>query len=260
MLPYLTEHHGNPSSIHASGDARGRASTRRARRSRPRIGAKAARDRLHRRRHRGRQPRRQGRRVGGERAGPPRRHQRRRAQGRAQQLRRSSSARASRSPTCRWTDTAASIRPTLPRRITDRTTLVSIMAANNEVGTAPADGRDRRHLPRAQGAASTSTRCSPPRSRRRRRTPGRRPASASRRTSSAGRRGSARCTCARGRRCCRSSRADPRSGSAGPGPRTSPGSSASRAAVRTGRTERADGRRSRSGIGCIGRPDSRSTA
>ena len=109
-----TEHLGNPSSIHASG--------RRARQgldeAREEIAARdrrqAARDRLHLRRHRGRQPRPQGRRLGASARG---RHVVTSAVEHKAVLRCRGDARAPglrRSPTCRWTDTAGSIRTTWP--------------------------------------------------------------------------------------------------------------------------------------------------
>ena len=136
MLPYLTEHFGNPSSVHRHRRA-ARAGLDEARETVAELlGRRARRDRLHRRRHRGRQPGHQGRRLGAPR------------DGRAHVVTRPSSTRRC-SHACAWLerlgfevdlpaggrDTAASTRPTSTRRSGDHTALVSVMHANNEVGT-----------------------------------------------------------------------------------------------------------------------------
>ena len=112
----------------------------------------------------------------------------------------------------------------LEAAITDRTILVSIMLANNEVGTIQPIAEIAARVPAAQGRP-------PPRRRRPGgavRRPRRRRRSAptscrSARTSSRAPRASARCTSATGRTSSPSSRAAPRSAIAGPGRRTSPG-------------------------------------
>ena len=144
MLPYLTEHHGNPSSIHGRAAAPARASTRPARRSRS-PWRQATRDRLHRERHRGRQPGAQGRRLGP--ASASGRHvitSSDRAQGRA--------ARAAdpRAPRLRGHLPAGGpIRARRPRRRGRRASPIGRRSsasclANNEVGTIQPTGRDRR--------------------------------------------------------------------------------------------------------------------
>ena len=111
-----------------------RHSTRRASGPR-RAQRRAARDHLHRRRHGGDQPRAQGRRLGGQGARQPARHERRRAPRRCCTRCGTSRSSASRSCSCRWTATAASIRTSSTRRSTTARLLVSLMLANNEVGT-----------------------------------------------------------------------------------------------------------------------------
>ena len=53
----------------------------------------------------------------------------------------------------------ASTSTTLSAAITDKTILVTIMTANNEIGVDPADRRDRRARARSRACSSTPTRC-----------------------------------------------------------------------------------------------------
>ena len=162
MLPYLTEHFGNPSSIHGAG-RRARLGLDEARETVARIARRqAARDRLHRRAA----PRPT---TWPSRAppGPPARDGRHvvtssvehKAVLHACAVLERFGFEVTYLPVDRYgrvdpADVAAAIR--------DHTTVVSVMYANNEVGTIQPIARDRRHLPRAQASSSTSTRCRRP--------------------------------------------------------------------------------------------------
>ena len=135
MLPYLTETFGNPSSAHAVG-RRARAALDEAHeRIAARLGAEAARDRLHLRRHGGDQPRPQGGGMGRQGPRPPHRDQRGRASRRRPQPSRyleKFGFEIVELPVDRY----GRVDPDeVEAALTDRTILVSIMLANNEVGT-----------------------------------------------------------------------------------------------------------------------------
>ena len=149
-----------------------------------------------------------------------RHHDRHRAQGRAQHLVRhgAQQLRGHRAP-------GGPIRPRRPLAVadalTERTTLVSVMAANNEVGTIQPIAEigeivrghpAKLHVDAVQSAAheQIDVNAWQPIS------------SASRRTSSAGRRASVPCSCGGARTCCRSSTAGRRSASVERAPRTWP--------------------------------------
>ena len=143
MLPYFTEHFGNPhSTSHAYGHVAAEAVEQARGRDRGADPRRSARDRVHLGRHRSQQPRDQG--CGAFRPRPsrtrrptsprPYRDPDDRAQMRARKLRRSSSARGSRSPICRSSPMASSRSTGSRRRLTERTLLVSVLAAHNEIG------------------------------------------------------------------------------------------------------------------------------
>ncbi len=114
-------------------------------------------DRLHQRRHRERQPGHQGRGRDVPREGQPHHHRGHRAQGGARHLQAPGEVRLR-----GHLPAGAERRPDRPRRpaaraITDKTILVSIMPANNEIGVAPADRGDRQALPASAACSSTAT-------------------------------------------------------------------------------------------------------
>ena len=162
MLPFLTEQFGNPSSAHAfgrRGAGRARRGPRAGRRA-PRRGA--ARDRLHVGRHRGDQPRAQGRGLGRQGARPPDRDHARSSTTPSATRSATSRSSASRSSSCRSTATGGSTPTQLEAAITDRTILVSIMLANNEVGTIqPIAEIAARRARATRASCSTSTRSRP---------------------------------------------------------------------------------------------------
>ena len=117
----------------------------------------------------------------------------------------------------------------LEAALTDRTILVSIMLANNEVGTIQPIAEIARRVRRAEGGPAPRRRGAGGAVRRPRSSPTSAPTSCrSAATSSRAPRASARCTSATGRTSSPSSTAASRSGIAGPAPRTWPGRSASR--------------------------------
>ena len=116
MLPYLSEHWGNPSSIHASG-RRARQGLDEAREAVAGVlGCQPARGRLHLRRQRGRQPCAEGGCLGCQRPRAARRHLDRRAQGRPPLLRRARASRLRGDLPRRWTHTGGSTPASWPRR------------------------------------------------------------------------------------------------------------------------------------------------
>ena len=173
-----------------------------------RAGLRGARDHLHQRRQRGRQSGAQGRRLArrADRGAATIHHLGRRASRRAARRRRAGRRRASASPTCRSMRDGLRRRPRRSRRRSrPDTALVSVMLANNEVGTiqplAEIAGADPRraasplHTDAVQAAGALPLDVD----RARRAICCRSPA-----TSSTGRRASACSTCAPARRCCRS--------------------------------------------------------
>ncbi len=151
MLPYLTESFGNPSSAHAFGRRRGRRSTTPTSGSPRRIGAEAARDRVH---------------VAAARRPTTSRSRARAWAGKARGHRIVTTAdRAPRGRAhpalpreVRLRDRRAAGRPLRPGRsdqldaaLTDRTILVSILLANNEVGTLQPIAGHRRARPGPKG-------------------------------------------------------------------------------------------------------------
>ena len=135
MRPFLEDHFGNPSSGHwaatpakaAIEKARGQVAAL--------LGCHERRDRLHERGQRGQQPGPQGRGLGAEGKGRPHRHQHGRAPGDPRTLPIPESAAAA-SVSFVPVDGAGRVDPDDVRRaITPKTVLVSIMHANNEVGT-----------------------------------------------------------------------------------------------------------------------------
>ena len=153
---------GNPSSLHGvgrAGPAPGRGVARAARR---RARRPAVRGRVHRRRHRGRQPRRQGHLLGPPRrrpAPPPGAGQRGRAPRRAR--RRASGWPTHEGAEVDWLPVDATGRVAPGRRCArrsaddpDAVALVSVMWANNEVGTVAADRRAGRGRARVRRPAA----------------------------------------------------------------------------------------------------------
>ena len=224
MLPYLTESFGNPELGPRFGPARpGRA--RRGARAGRRAGSTrdGPRDRLHLGRHRGEQPRAQGRGLGRQGARPPDRDARR-------------SSTTPSATRLRYlekfgfeivelpVDRYGRVDPDqLEAALTDRTILVSIMLANNEVGTIQPIAEIAERV-RAQQGRPPPRRRGPGRAVRRPRRRGARAPTWSRSapTSSRARRASARSTSATGRTSSPSSRAARRSATGGPARRTSP--------------------------------------
>ena len=143
----------------------------------------------------------------------------------------------------------------LEAALNDRTILVSIMLANNEVGTIQPIAEIAARVRARKGIAAPRRR-RPGRavSRPRRRGARRGPASRSAPTSSRARRASAPCTSDTGRTSWPSSRAARRSATAGPAPRTSPAPSAWPTAYELSCAERADDRRPAARASASGSP------
>ena len=159
MLPYLGGTFGNPSSPHAWGRVAREALDDAHERLARAIGGRRPRDRVHERRHGG---------AATSRSRAPRGPARRAATGSSPRpssttpsATRSSTSRSSgsRSSRSRSTATGGSTRSTSSGAITDRTILVTVMLANNEVGTLQPIAEIAGGRPRApRGCCSTSTR------------------------------------------------------------------------------------------------------
>ena len=161
MLPYFTDEvrqRGEPQPrLRVDGRRGGRLRARAHREAHRRTEREG--DRLHVRRDRERQPRAQGRRRVLQGQGQPHHHDGDRAQGRSSTPASASKKRAAQ-VTYLGVDKDGRVDPDdVKKAITDKTILVSIMLANNEIGTVQPHRGDRQDHARARRALPHATRC-----------------------------------------------------------------------------------------------------